>query len=108
MVLVKPGTRYRFRGFLHTDQITTDSGVRFEIRDPSQPRDLNLLTPNETGTQPWTLEEVDFTTGPRTHMIRIALRRMPSERLDNRINGTVWMDDVAVFPMSAAPLKVAK
>jgi tetratricopeptide (TPR) repeat protein len=101
-VLVAPATRYRFRGFLRTDQISTDSGMRFEVRDPRRIKDLDVLTPNETGTQPWTLEEVEFTTGPQTHLILIAVRRMPSARLDNKIKGTVWVDDVAVLPTGAS------
>jgi tetratricopeptide (TPR) repeat protein len=101
-VLVAPSTHYRFRGFLRTYQIRTDSGVRFEIRDPRQLKDLDVLTPNETGTQPWTLEETEFTTGPKTHLIQIVVRRMPSARLDNRINGIVWVDDVALLPIGAS------
>jgi tetratricopeptide (TPR) repeat protein len=101
-VLVVPATRYRFRGFLRTDQISTDSGMRFEITDPRRTKDLDVLTPNETGTQPWTMEEIEFTTGPQTHLIRIALRRLPSARLDNKISGTVWVDDIAVLPAGAS------
>jgi hypothetical protein len=100
-VLVTPGTRYSFRGFLRTDHISTDSGMRFEIVDPRRPRDLDVLTPNESGTLPWTMEEAEFTTGPQTHLIQIVLRRMPSARFDNKISGTVWVDDVSVFPGGA-------
>ena len=100
-VLVTPGTRYRFRGYLRTDKITTESGMRFEILDPKDINNLDVLTPNETGTQPWTLEETDFTTGPKTHLIRIRLRRAPSGRLDNRLSGTVWVDDVELFPVAS-------
>src|SRR6202158_2435020 len=101
-VLVAPGTRYRFRGFLRAAHISTDSGVRFEIVDPRRPKELDLLTPNETGTLPWTMEEAEFTTGTQTHLIYIYLRRMPSARLDNKSSGAVWVDDVAVFPAGAA------
>ena len=104
LVLVSPRTRYRFRGFLRTDQISTNSGVRFEILDPKNNKDLYVLTPNETGTQGWTLEELDFTTGPRTQLIQIRLVRRPSERLDNKISGTVWIDDVSVFPIGDRPV----
>ena len=100
-VIVQPKTRYRFDGSLRTDQITTDSGMRFEIVDPKHTRDLDVLTPNETGTLPWTLEETTFTTGPQTHWIEIRLRRLPSQRLDNRLQGTVWVDDVALTPLGA-------
>lgn len=98
-VLVSPRTRYRFRGFIRTDQISTNSGIRFEIIDPKDERDLHVVTPNETGTQGWTLEEIDFTTGSRTQLIVIRVVRQPSERLDNRISGTAWIDDVSVFPI---------
>ena len=101
MVPVSPDTRYRFQGFLRTDQISTESGMRFEIVDPKDQQHLDMVTPNETGTLPWTLEQVDFTTGPRTHLIFIRLVRRPSERLDNKLRGTVWIDDVTLAPAGA-------
>jgi tetratricopeptide (TPR) repeat protein len=97
-VLVSPATRYRFQGFLRTDEISTESGMRFEIVDPNNPQHLDVVTPNETGTVPWTLEQIDFTTGPQTRVIAIRLVRRPSERLDNKLRGTVWIDDVTIVP----------
>jgi tetratricopeptide (TPR) repeat protein len=101
-VPVSPGARYHFQGFLRTDQITTNSGMRFEIVDPKDPQRLDLLSPNETGTTPWTLEELDFTAGPQTHLVVVRLARRPSERLDNKLNGTVWVDDVTLVPAETA------
>jgi tetratricopeptide (TPR) repeat protein len=100
-VLVEPNTRYRFQGFLQTAGITTDSGMRFEIRDPLRTPVLDMLTTNETGDQPWTLEEVAFKTGPQTQMIEIVLRRLPSQRLHNGLGGTVWVDDVSLVPLGS-------
>ncbi len=100
-VVVSPNTRYRFQGFLRTDQISTNSGMRFEIVDPNNPQRLDVLTPNETGTLPWTLEQLDFATGPDTQLISIRIVRKPSERLDNKIRGTVWIDDVSLVPAGA-------
>jgi hypothetical protein len=100
-VLVSPGTHYRFQGFLRTDQISTESGMRFQIVDPKDPPHLDVVTPNETGTLPWTLEQIDFTTGPNTHLILIRLVRRPSGRLDNKLRGTVWIDDVTIVPHGA-------
>jgi tetratricopeptide (TPR) repeat protein len=101
-VLVSPGTRYHFQGFLRTDQISTESGMRFEIVDPKDQQHLDVVTPNETGTLPWTLEQIDFTTRPQTHLILIRFVRRPSERLDNKLRGTVWIDDVAIVPAGAS------
>jgi tetratricopeptide (TPR) repeat protein len=102
-VLVTPGTRYRFQGYLRTDRISTDSGVRFEIYDPKDQKALDVLTPNEHGTEPWTLEEADFITGAQTHLIRVRVFRAPSQRLDNKIGGTAWVDDVAIFQAVPKP-----
>jgi tetratricopeptide (TPR) repeat protein len=102
-ILVTPGTPYRFQGYLRTNQISTDTGVKFEIYDPKDQKNLDVFTPNERGTQPWTLEEADFKTGPQTHLIRVRLSRAPSTRLDNKIGGTVWVDDVKIFPVGTKP-----
>jgi tetratricopeptide (TPR) repeat protein len=100
--LVLPATHYRFQGFLRTDQISTESGMRFEIVDPKDPARLDIITPNETGTIPWTLEQIDFTTGPNTRLISIRVVRKPSVRLDNELRGTVWIDDVSIVPHGAS------
>ena len=99
-VPVAPDTRYRFQGFLRLDGISTNSGMRFEILDPKDARRLDQLTPNETGTLPWTLEQADFTTGPQTRVILVRIVRNPSERLDNKLRGTVWIDDISLAPLA--------
>jgi tetratricopeptide (TPR) repeat protein len=102
-VLVTPGVHYHFRGYLRTDKISTDSGARFEIYDPKDQKSLDVLTSNEIGTQPWTLAEADFTPGPKTFLVVVHVFRAPSLRFDNKISGTVWADDLAVFPAGVKP-----
>jgi tetratricopeptide (TPR) repeat protein len=97
-VLVSPVTRYRFQGFMRTEKISTESGMRFEILDPKDEKHLDVITPNETGNLPWTMEQTDFTTGPNTRLILVRLVRNPSGRLDNKLRGTVWIDDVTLVP----------
>ena len=99
-VPVEPNRRYRFAAYLRTEGISTDSGVRFWIFDPKRPGYLNVLTPSLIGSQPWALDELDFTTGPHTRVIEIALRRLPSQKFDNKIQGTVWVDEVSLIPLA--------
>jgi len=99
-VLVSPSTHYRFQGFLRTDQISTESGIRFEILDPKDQKDLDILTQNETGSAPWTLEQAEFTTSSQTRLILIRIARKPSVRLDNKLRGTVWIDDISLVPLA--------
>jgi tetratricopeptide (TPR) repeat protein len=95
---VKPSQRYHFKAYLRTERITTDSGVRFLIYDPNHPSETQILTPNLVGTNPWTPVESDFLTGPNANLLVIALRRVSSEKFDNRLRGTAWVDDVSLVP----------
>lgn len=103
-VAVEPGRRYRFEGYLRTEGVSTDSGIRFWIADAVDPRRLDLVTPTTgvVGSQPWSLEEAEFTAGPQTRLVRIALRRDPSRKLDNKLRGTVWVDDVSLTAVEGA------
>jgi hypothetical protein len=95
-VPVQPNTRYRFNAYLRAQEITTDKGMRFQIAGSGI---SNQFTPNVVGTQPWTLEDVEFTTGSETRLLRISLRRETSTKFGNKIGGTVWVDDVSLVPI---------
>jgi len=102
-VLVQPATSYRFKAFFRTQDLSTDSGMRFEIRDVSHPGNPSRFTPNALGTQPWAEEVVEFTSGSDTKLLQVVLRRTRSEKLGNKIRGTAWIDDVALVPLSSLP-----
>jgi hypothetical protein len=96
-VRVTPGDTYRARAFMKTDGITTNSGPRLEAFDPYNPKALDTLTEQLTGTNAaWSLLTVNFTTKPETRMIGLCLTRLPSDKLDNLISGNVWVDDVSL------------
>jgi hypothetical protein len=101
-VPVDPGTRYHFSAYLRTEGVSTDRGVGFEIFDPRHPSQVQQATSEVLGTNPWTLVQADVVTGPETHFLKIAVKRLPSWKFDNKLSGTVWIDDVALTPMSAA------
>jgi tetratricopeptide (TPR) repeat protein len=99
-VAVQPGSRYHFSAYVRTEEISTDNGIRFEILDPRHPSEVKVVTPNVLGTNPWTLVEADVMTGPDTTLLKITLRRTPSWKFDNKLSGTVWVDDVALTPVA--------
>jgi hypothetical protein len=108
-VVVEPNTHYRFSAYLRTQELTTDSGIRFEIDDVSHPANApqfkpmpSQLTPNVVGTQPWALDETEFLTGLETRLLRVSLRRTPSDKFGNKIGGAVWVDDVSLARTLAA------
>jgi len=103
-VAVQPRSRYRFAAYLRTEGISTDNGVRFQVYDPHHPTVPQTLTADLTGTHPWSLVDAELTTGPETHLLAIVLRRLPSRKFDNKLQGTVWVDDVSLNLIEPASL----
>lgn len=98
-VPVKISTSYQLTAFIKAAGITTDSGPRLEVRDAFDATQLDRSTDSITGSTPsWTLITLDFKTGPKTGLITAAIRRFPSEKLDNQIAGQLWVDDVTLKP----------
>ncbi len=98
-VKVDPRRRYRLQGYMKSEDITTDSGPRLEVRDAYDMAALNLATEGLTGTSMgWTPLTLDFVTGPDTELIIVRVARRPSRKLDNLISGKVWVDDIALTP----------
>lgn len=102
-VAVEPGQTYHFSAYLRTEGITTDSGIRFSIYDPFHPARVQVLTPHLIGTNPWTPLSTEVKAGADTNFLVIALRRTPSWKFDNKLRGTVWVDDVVLTPLEETP-----
>lgn len=96
-VPVDPQTTYELSAYLRTEEITTNNGLRLAVSDP---RGLMAgdMTPQLTGTQPWTNVKLSFTTDAETHVVTVTLIRIRSEKFDNKLAGTVWIDDVSLKP----------
>jgi tetratricopeptide (TPR) repeat protein len=95
-VAVQPHSRYRFAAYFRTEGISTDSGVRFLVYDPHHSTMPQTLTADLTGTHPWSVVDAELTTGPETRVLAIVLRRVPSRKFDNKLQGTAWVDDVSL------------
>lgn len=100
-VPVEPATTYDFRCFMRTRAISTESGMMFEILD-SNNHEVNLHTSGMTGTNAWTAVNAQFVTGADTHFLQIRLRRFPGRLFDNKLSGTVWIDDATLIKSGAA------
>ncbi len=102
LTIVQPSTAYRFSGWLKTKELTGDQGIEFRLR-PIQDSGASttLKTQPAIGTNPWTLEEQNLTTGVNVHQVQICVLREASESLDVRIAGTAWIDDVNLLPDAA-------
>jgi hypothetical protein len=97
-VPVEPNRRYRFEGHLRTDSITTDNGLFFAVSSLGAPASeaFSHSTANRVETLGWVREQLEFQTGPRTSVVLLQLRRLPSAKLNNRIQGKVWIDNLSL------------
>jgi len=80
---VEPGQSYELTFWMRTDRISTDEGVYVEIEGQRSEAPL--------GTTYWDEFTIPFTAS--SEMTTIRVRRNPSRKLDNRLNGTVWLDE---------------
>jgi tetratricopeptide (TPR) repeat protein len=99
-VPVQPSTPYRFSAWLHTRELTTDQGIRFQLHSLGIHDSTVLVTPDVHGSQPWTQIDVPWISGIDVQELQVCVVRLPSDQTDNRIQGTAWIDDVALVPVS--------
>ena len=97
-VPVAPNQHYHFHASMRTEEITTESGMRFAIGDPNHKDAVSVVSDSVTGTQPWTAVNEDIATGPETHFLVVRVVRYPSRLFDNKLSGTAWIADVSLIP----------
>ena len=95
VVVVRPG-RHRLTARVRTQDITTDQGVKLRVVDTKRRAALDVSTKAVRGTTDWATLETEFTVPRETRLLRISVSRRKSRKLDNKIAGTVWLDDVSL------------
>jgi cytochrome c-type biogenesis protein CcmH/NrfG len=104
-VPVEPSTTYRFSAWVRTQSLSTDQGIRFQLRPWAAQDASTAVTSDLRGTQPWTLLETSWSSGKDTHEMQVCAVRYPSQEADSKIQGIAWLDDVAVMPAALEPAK---
>ena len=94
-VPVQGGTAYELSAWMQTRALTTDKGVRIELREAA---DVMVTTEQAHGTEPWNRFAVVWEGTKENREVEVCLRRDPSDQEVNKISGTVWVDDVALTP----------
>lgn len=97
-VPVQPETTYVFTGYLRSREITTDKGPYFLLTDAKDARRLVVETEQAFVTSGWAPFTVQFRTGRETELLILRLARQASQRIDNQLSGTLWVDHVRLIP----------
>jgi hypothetical protein len=105
LVPVQPSTAYDFSAWIRTLSITTEQGIRFQLRPLGTPDTSMVVTPDLRGSQPWTHVEIPWSSGKNIQEMQVCVIRFPSQEVDDKIQGMAWVDDVALVPVAAEPPK---
>jgi tetratricopeptide (TPR) repeat protein len=105
IALVQPSTTYRFSAWVRTKALTTDQGVRFRLYPVGIPGGRVVVTGDVRGSEPWTRIETSWTADADAHGVRICVTRYASRKLESEIQGTAWVDDLALIPENAGTAK---
>jgi tetratricopeptide (TPR) repeat protein len=100
-VPAQPRTKYRFSAFTRSQAITTEAGVGVQISDAYDPMKILGSTDPLIGTTPWSEQSFTFETPPETRLLIVRIVRVPSQKLDNKINGAFWLSRGSLTPPSA-------
>ncbi len=102
-VPVQPSTDYNFSAWVRTLSITTEQGIRFQLR-PLRTQDTSIVeTSDVRGTRPWTRVEIPWSTGKNVQEMQVCVERLSSQEVNDKIQGIAWVDDVALVPTRQTP-----
>jgi tetratricopeptide repeat protein len=104
-VPVQPSTAYDFSAWIRTLSLTTEQGIRFQLQPLGTQDTSTVATPDLRGTQPWTRVEIPWSSGKNVQEMQVCVLRLPSQEVDDKIQGMAWVDDVALVPVAAEPPK---
>lgn len=93
VVRVKPNTRYALGAHIRTSGLTTSNGLRLEALDFLDGK-LYGVTQELVGNHDWSQVNTAFLTSSLAQAVVVRIRREASERLDNLIAGTAWIDQL--------------
>jgi tetratricopeptide (TPR) repeat protein len=100
-VPVQPSTAYRFSAWVKTRALTTDQGIRFQLHSLGTQDTSTAFTSELHATAPWTRIDLPWTSGKNVRELQVCLVRFPSDEAQGKIQGTAWVDDVALVPQPA-------
>jgi hypothetical protein len=95
LVAVRPSARYRLEYFFRTEGLKSASLLYAVVTDAAEP--TRVLASSERlpmgTTDAWQRVAIEFTAGPRTEAVQIAVLREPCNEALCPIFGKVWYDD---------------
>jgi hypothetical protein len=104
VVAVTPETPCRIRFWWRDKGLTTDQLPFVEVFG-YRTKGLYVRGPMLEDARQWRQMEIAFTPPAGCYAVMVRLRRKPSDRFDNKIRGSLWLDDVELQTDAGAPVR---
>ena len=102
IVPLPSGTDYRLSFWWRGLNISTDQGPFIDLAGYDC-AGFYVRGPMLLGSAGWRETQIEFAPPPDCKAVRLRLRRTTSSRFDNKIEGSVWLDDFRVEPLEIRP-----
>jgi hypothetical protein len=102
VVRVTPGRWYSLGAYIKTSSITTRNGISLQVWG-HKCQGLNKKTDSVTGTTFWKNISLDFQAPAQCKAVVVSVSRSRSDKLDNMIKGTAWIDAITMKRLTGLP-----
>jgi hypothetical protein len=92
IIAADPFDQFRLSYAWKSQKITTDQGLFIEVYSYDK-KGLYKAAPIMVGSNDWQQGYIEFALPEDSRAAVVRIRRRPSDRFDNKISGTVWLDD---------------
>lgn len=100
IVPITPETNYSLRTYIKTDGITTRNGILIQVQGHNC-IGLDARTDSIVGSGYWKEVVLDFAAPASCSAAVVKIRRERSQKLDNKIEGTAWIDGIILKSQTA-------
>ena len=107
IVPVTPGVHYTLRAYIKTEGITTKNGIFIQVQGHNC-TGLEARTDSITGTGYWREITMDFEAPASCSGSVVKIRRERSQKFDNKIEGTAWIDGIILKTNTATQTSSSK
>jgi tetratricopeptide (TPR) repeat protein len=98
VVPLQSAASYRFSAYVRARDLSTDQGPHFVLGAIGGVPAAPLVTKDLLGSFDWQEIAADWTPPQGAIEAQVCLARLPSDQPDNKIRGTLWLDDVSLVP----------
>jgi hypothetical protein len=96
--VVSPG-RWKLQAWIRTQGLSSDQGIGLRILEASPTPAWQVWTENVSGDSDWKRVEATIQIPAAVHLAQIEIVRRPSRKLDNKLGGIAWIDQVSLTPL---------